>query len=83
MSTWTDRLAATLGVDAIPAQREGALLKASREIAHRTERKDTPLSTYLLGVAVGVRQAAGEEPGAALEAAIRAAMGALPPAQDP
>jgi hypothetical protein len=39
---------------------ETRLLDASRDIAHRVERKDTPLSTYLLGVAVGTRIAAGD-----------------------
>ena len=82
MSMWTDHLAEALGVDPIPADRERLLLQASREIAHRTERKDTPLSTYLLGVAVGAREAEGVDPGVALDAAIRTTLETLPPASD-
>lgn len=52
---WLARLAAELGVeDAVPD--EGAtrdLLDLTREVAHGVERVAGPLSTFLLGVAVG------------------------------
>jgi hypothetical protein len=59
MSAWTDRLADTLSVAPLEADDEARILEASREIAHRVERKDTPLSTFLMGVAVGTLAARG------------------------
>lgn len=85
MSEWTDQLARTLGVAPIDAVLEGPLLKASREVAHRVERKDTPLSTYLLGVAAGGRIAAGSDPADALRdvvATLLASLPAAPPDRD-
>jgi hypothetical protein len=80
MSDWTDRLAETLEVTPLDAAQQDSLLHASREIAHRTERKDTPLSTYLLGVAVGGRTAAGADQSVALREAVGAVLALLPPA---
>ena len=64
---WLARLGAELGVeDAVPD--EGAvrdLLALTREVAHGVERVAGPLSTFLLGVAVG----RGADPAAVTEAA--------------
>jgi hypothetical protein len=79
MSDWTDRLAETLGVARLDAEQQASLLHASREIAHRVERKETPLSTYLLGVAAGTRMAGGAEPSAALRDVVDALLTLLPP----
>lgn len=79
MSAWTERLAQALDVDPLDAQQEAALLRVSRDIAHRVERKETPLSAYLLGVAAGSRIATGSAPGEALEAVTSALRDALPP----
>jgi hypothetical protein len=79
MSEWTDRLAEDLGVTPIDPTQERSLLKASREIAHRVERKDTPLTTYLIGVAVGAASTSGTDSAAALNAALDAVIAALPP----
>jgi hypothetical protein len=76
MSEWTDRLAAALDVTPLDAGQESSILKASREIAHRVERRDTPLSTYLLGVAVGQRAAASPDE---LQQVLDAALALLPP----
>jgi len=59
MSEWTDRLAEALTVEPLDPDDETRLLDASREIAHRVERKDTPLSSFLMGVAVGSMTAGG------------------------
>ena len=80
MSEWTDRLAQTLGVAPIDAGLEDPLLHASREVAHRVERKDTPLSTYLLGLAAGARVAAGTDPADALREVVDMLVATLPPA---
>ena len=78
MSDWTDRLAETLEVAPLDAAQQESLLHASREIAHRVERKETPLSAYLLGVAVGSRTAAGADPSDALREAVDALLALLP-----
>ena len=48
---WLKHVAAELGVDGDIAS--GALLDAARVVAHSVERKATPLTTYLIGLAVG------------------------------
>jgi hypothetical protein len=79
MSEWMDRLAETLGVTPIDPSQERSLLNASREIAHRVERKDTPLTAYLIGVAVGSAVSSGADPASVLSRAIDAVLAALPP----
>ena len=49
---WVDRLAAELHLEALSAHENEHLLTASREVAHRVERKATPLATFLVGAAV-------------------------------
>jgi Domain of unknown function (DUF6457) len=83
MSEWTDRLAETLGVAPIDRDQEDSILKTSREIAHRVERKDTPLTTYLIGVSVGTATTSGTDPAAALGIALDAVLAALPPDSGP
>jgi Domain of unknown function (DUF6457) len=62
----------------------GAMLRLSREVAHRTERKWAPVATYLAGRFVAVRRAAGVPLSAALEEATRAAESLLlEPEEDP
>jgi hypothetical protein len=78
MSDWADLLADTLGVARLSDREKGRLLGASRQVAHRVERKDTPLATFLVGVATGERVAAGEERDAAFAACVEALVGALP-----
>jgi len=51
--TWIDELADTLEVDRLSQEEIDTVLDSSRDIAHRVERKVTPVSTYLMGVAVG------------------------------
>ncbi len=53
MSTWIDQLAEALGVEALSEQETAELLSVARDVAHRVERRITPLSTFLLGVAIG------------------------------
>ncbi len=79
MSDWTDRLASDLGVPMLTGSAETTLLRASRDVAHRVERKDTPISTYLLGVAAGMRIGDGTEPDAALREVLEVLGSALPP----
>jgi hypothetical protein len=81
MSDWTDLLAETLEVTRLDPAQQDSLLHASREIAHRVERKETPLSAYLLGVAVGTRTAAGADPSDALREVVEAVLALLPPGE--
>jgi hypothetical protein len=52
-------------------------------VAHAVERKVTPLSTFVLGMAVQERAAAGEARGEAFTNAIATLRAALPPAGPP
>jgi hypothetical protein len=75
---WLDELAGALGVEA-PTPREIAdVLEVSRDVAHRVERRVTPVSTFLLGLAVQRRLAEGLARDAAMEAAIRDVRSVLP-----
>jgi len=59
METWIDELAGALGEEPLLPEEVDTLLGTARDVAHRVERRITPLSTFLLGAAVGRRQAAG------------------------
>jgi hypothetical protein len=78
MEDWLERFAAALGVEPITPKEMGTLLKLSREVAHGVERKFAPLSTYLAGLHVGRRSAAGEDPDEALRRAVREALQLIP-----
>jgi hypothetical protein len=75
---WIDRLAEALGADALDDGQTAALLSASREVAHRVERKTTPLAAYVLGTAAGRRIATGESPGAAFDEVLAVLLELLP-----
>ena len=55
---WIDSLEG-LGEPPISAQETDRLLRISRDVAHRVERKATPLAAFLAGVAVGSGVARG------------------------
>lgn len=78
MSGWIDRLAAELGEAPLDAEEAERILGASREVAHRVERRLTPLSMFLLGAAVGRELARGEERAPALTDRLRALERLLP-----
>ena len=50
---WIDRLAETLAQEPLADQESETLLATARSVAHRVERRVTPLSAFLLGCAVG------------------------------
>jgi hypothetical protein len=69
LDDWAARAAAELGIaDPVPL---GLLLELSREAAHRVVRPAAPVTTYLLGIAVG-RGADPAEAAARLEAMLPA-----------
>ncbi|MGZ8599136.1 MAG: DUF6457 domain-containing protein [Actinomycetota bacterium] len=60
METWIDDLARALDDEPLSPEDVETLLAIARDVAHRVERRITPLSTFLLGAAVGRREAAGD-----------------------
>jgi hypothetical protein len=75
---WLDELADALGVEAPTPGETAHVLEVSRDVAHRVERRVTPVSTFLLGLAVQRRLAEGLARDAAMEAAIRDLRSVLP-----
>ena len=59
MDTWIDGLARTLGEEPLTAAETARLLDAARDVAHRVERKMTPLAAFMIGCAVGRDLASG------------------------
>ena len=56
---WIDDLATALDRSALDQRDVGRLLLASKDVAHRVERKQTPLAAFLLGESVGHRMNEG------------------------
>lgn len=75
---WVDGLASELRLEALSKHETDHLLSAAREVAHRVERKITPLAMYVVGVSVG-RQLADRARDDSLEDAIHALLLRLPP----
>lgn len=78
MQDWLDRLAETLGEPPLSEAETIRLLAASREVAHRVERKTTPLAAFLLGAAVGRGLAVGADRAETLETVFAKLEGLLP-----
>lgn len=75
MDDFVTRLAVSLDVPRIDAAQIDTLLAVARDVAHGTERKYTPLATFLMGVAVGR--------GASLDAAVTTVQAAVADAASP
>ena len=82
MSDWIDELAEALGVEPLTAAETDRLLRVARDVAHRVERKDTPLAAFLLGMHVARRTADGTARRLALDDAIAVDRRAPPPAPE-
>ena len=82
MERWIDDLARALGEEPLTREEVAALPDVARDVAHRVERKITPLSTFLLGVEVGRRQAAGDSRTEGLSAGLGVLQAALPEEPD-
>ena len=78
MNAWIDRLAAALGQDPLTDAEATRLLGSARDVAHRVERKITPLAAFLLGSATGREMAGGITRRDALAAALATFDGLLP-----
>ena len=82
MSHWIDELAEALEVDALSSPETERILRVARDVAHRVERKDTPLAAFLLGMNVARRTASGIARDVALDDAIATTDALLPPGAD-
>ena len=80
MEAWIDQLAEALGEDTLSESETAKLLRVARDVAHRVERRITPLSTFLLGAAVGRSLAGGASRTDAVQAALETADSLLPEA---
>jgi hypothetical protein len=82
MTEWIDGLAETLGIEPLSAPETERLLGAARDVAHRVERRITPLSTFLLGMAVAEGISKGTARHAAVDDALATLGRALPEATE-
>ena len=82
MDTWLDRLAEALGEEPLTDEETDRLLRSSRDVAHRVERKTTPLAAFLIGSAAGRSQGAGASRADALGAALGTLESVLPPSSE-
>ncbi len=75
---WLDRLAQAFELDAPTNQEIAAVLDTARDVAHGIERRITPVSTFLLGMDVERRVAAGTSREDALASSIATLRATLP-----
>jgi hypothetical protein len=74
---WVNGLASELRLDPLSKHEADHVLTVAREVAHRVERKVTPLAMYVVGLAVG-RQLADRARDEAIEDAIHTLLLRLP-----
>jgi hypothetical protein len=79
MDNWIDDLARTLDEEPLTAAETAQLLDAARDVAHRVERKITPLSTFVIGCAVGRKLAGGADRSETIGATLSQLEAQLPP----
>ena len=70
-----------VSLDALSPHEKDHLLTASREVAHRIERKANPLAMYVIGLSVG-SQLSDRARDDSIEDAIHALLRRLPPAEE-
>ena len=74
---WVNGLATELRLDVLSKHEADHVLSIAREVAHRVERKATPLALYVVGLAVG-RQLADRGRDEAIEDVIHTLLLRLP-----
>jgi Domain of unknown function (DUF6457) len=79
---WIEGFANELELEQLSKHEVDHLLTSARDVAHRIERKITPLAMYLVGVAVGRELANGRTRDEAIEDAIHTLLFRLPPAPE-
>lgn len=83
MTAWIDGLAETFALEPLTHDETDRILRVSREVAHRVERKGTPLAAFLMGMNVASRVAGGASRHAAVVDSIATVMTTLPATPDP
>ncbi len=78
---WVNALANELGLGPLSKHEADHVLASAREVAHRVERKATPLAMYVAGLAVG-RQLADRSRDDAIEDVIHTLLVRLPAEAD-
>jgi hypothetical protein len=81
LDDWIARLAAELGLDTRAVDRE-MLLDVARDAAHAVDRPAAPLTTYLVGLAAGLRGGTPDSARQAAETAQRLTTRWMAPAGD-
>jgi len=79
MGHWIDGLARNLGEAPLTSAETTQLLSAAGDVAHRVERKMSPLSAFVIGCAVGRKLANGADRIEALSDTLRQLEALLPP----
>jgi hypothetical protein len=82
VAAWIDRLAEALGEEPLSPEETAELLQAAREVAHRVERRITPLAAFLLGSSVGRGLGRGETRAQALGRAQEVLRAMLPTGEE-
>lgn len=80
MERWIDELATALGEPIQSDAETDRLLGIARDIAHRVERRITPLAAFQIGAAVGRREAGGASREEAMAGVLATVEGLLPEA---
>jgi hypothetical protein len=84
MREWEREIADAVGEDALAPEELGIVLRLSRDVAHRTERRLAPVAAYLAGARAGRLAAGGGARAEGLRDAERAIRGVLPePVEEP
>ena len=78
MEAWIDQIAEALGEDTLSSRETAEVLQVARDVAHRVERRITPLATFLLGSAVGRGLAGGASRADGFQAALDTVRSFLP-----
>jgi Domain of unknown function (DUF6457) len=79
MEKWIDELTRTLGEEPLTPAETTRLLDAARDVAHRVERKMTPLAAFVVGCAVGREIASGAARAETLSGTLSRLEAVLPP----
>lgn len=83
MSDWLQRFAGELEEPPLPSGEVSTILDLTRDVAHGTERKLAPLTSYLVGIHLGRRLEAGADRDGALRDAVDRVLAAIPDQDEP
>ncbi|MBW3561789.1 MAG: molybdopterin-guanine dinucleotide biosynthesis protein MobA [Actinobacteria bacterium] len=78
MSDWLRRFADALDEEPLPPEEISAILDLTRDVAHGTERKLAPLTSYLVGIQLGRQLEGGADRGEAFDETVDRVLATLP-----